>query len=80
MGGKISKPVQLSPLLNMTQFVNPGSCGGSEFQYKLVSMITHVGPSPNCGHYTAIGEAANGQYFQVSDAEKLFDFVTDVLD
>ena len=31
-------------------------------------MITHVGPSPNCGHYTAIGEAANGQFFQFDDA------------
>ena len=68
MGGKISKPVQLSPLLNMTQFVNPGSCNGAEFQYKLVSMITHVGPSPNCGHYTAIGEAAGGQFFQFDDS------------
>jgi len=68
MGGKISKPVQLSPILNMTQFVNPGSCNGAEFQYKLVSMITHVGPSPNCGHYTAIGEAAGGQFFQFDDS------------
>ena len=31
-------------------------------------MITHVGPSPNCGHYTAIGEAANGQFFQFDDS------------
>ena len=37
-------------------------------QYKLVSMITHVGPSPNCGHYTAIGEAGNGQFFQFDDS------------
>merc|ERR1719346_112674 len=37
-------------------------------QYKLVAMITHVGPSPNCGHYTAIGEAANGQFFQFDDS------------
>ena len=31
-------------------------------------MITHVGPSPNCGHYTAIGEAAGGQFFQFDDS------------
>ena len=37
-------------------------------EYNLVAMITHVGPSPNCGHYTAIGEAANGQFFQFDDS------------
>ena len=37
-------------------------------EYSLVAMITHVGPSPNCGHYTAIGEAANGQFFQFDDS------------
>jgi len=31
-------------------------------------MITHVGPSPNCGHYTAIGEAGSGQFFQFDDS------------
>ena len=68
MGGKISKPVQLSRTLNMTPFINPGNGSGCEYQYRLVSMITHVGPSPNCGHYTAIGEAAKDQFFQFDDS------------
>lgn len=65
MGGKISKPVQLSRTISMDQYVHNST---SRQQYKLVSMITHVGPSPNCGHYTAIGEAANGQFFQFDDS------------
>lgn len=32
-------------------------------EYELVSMINHVGPSPNCGHYTSIAEAANGTFY-----------------
>ena len=33
-------------------------------EYKLVSMINHVGPSPNCGHYTSIAEAPNGMFYR----------------
>jgi ubiquitin carboxyl-terminal hydrolase 36/42 len=71
LGGKISKPVQLSRHLNIAPFIYPRDGGADNLpsvQYKLVSMITHVGPSPNCGHYTAIGEAGNGQFFQFDDA------------
>ena len=65
MGGKISKPVQLSRRIDVSQYVRSRS---GSIQYNLVAMITHVGPSPNCGHYTAIGEAANGQFFQFDDS------------
>ena len=41
------------------------SSSGLNFKYRLVSLITHVGPSPNCGHYTAIGEAPNGTYYRL---------------
>ena len=34
-------------------------------EYKLVSMINHVGPSPNCGHYTSIAEAPNGMFYVI---------------
>ena len=75
MGGKIGKPVQLSKHLNMAPYIyrpfgsqQEDNNGKQLVQYKLVSMITHVGPTPNCGHYTAIGEAANGQFFQFDDA------------
>ena len=67
MGGKIGKPIQLCRSLNINPFLKNGG-NGNEVKYLLRSMITHVGPSPNCGHYTAIGEAANGQFFQFDDS------------
>ncbi len=80
MGGKISRTVQLSRTLRLGRFVRavdtPASAsdvggGPPELTYRLVSMITHVGPSPNCGHYTAIGQAGSsdgGQFFQFDDS------------
>lgn len=34
----------------------------------MVSLVTHLGPSQNCGHYTAIGQAPNGNYYQFDDS------------
>ena len=36
--------------------------------YSLVSLINHMGPSQNCGHYTAMAKAANGQVYLFDDA------------
>lgn len=33
-----------------------------------MSLVTHLGPSQNCGHYTAIGQAPNGNYYQFDDS------------
>jgi hypothetical protein len=30
--------------------------------------VTHLGPSQNCGHYTAIGQAPNSNYYQFDDS------------
>ena len=71
LGGKISKPVTLSRRIDVSRHVKRKESSPTQLpplQYKLVSMITHVGPSPNCGHYTAIGEAGNGQFFQFDDS------------
>lgn len=68
LGGKIGKPIQLCRKLNINPFLKQSS-PNEEVNYLLRSMITHVGPSPNCGHYTAIGEAANGQFYQFDDAQ-----------
>lgn len=65
IGKKISKPVELKRTINMKHFVNTS---GQGVEYKLVSMITHIGSSPNSGHYTAIDEAADGQYFSEMQA------------
>lgn len=33
-----------------------------------MSLVTHLGPSQNCGHYTAIGQAPNSNYYQFDDS------------
>ena len=71
MGGKISKPVSLSRFIEAQGYVKkkePSARPLPPLRYKLVSMITHVGPSPNCGHYTAIGEAGAGHLYQFDDS------------
>jgi len=72
-GGKISKPVSLRKVIDVGKHVKrttPTVADPPPLKYKLVSMITHVGPSPNCGHYTAIGQAGHAgveQFFQFDD-------------
>lgn len=34
----------------------------------MVSLVTHLGPSQNCGHYTAIGQAPNSNFYQFDDS------------
>jgi len=68
MGGKNGRPVTLAKNLDLSRFVRFASAHNLTFRYRLVSLITHVGPSPNCGHYTAIGEAPNGTYYRFDDS------------
>lgn len=77
--GKITKQVQLPQFLDITRFISPSIQPRHPVKYRLVSMVTHMGQSINCGHYTAIALAANGSYYQFDDnsvsllrVEKLF--------
>ncbi|XP_013172438.1 PREDICTED: ubiquitin carboxyl-terminal hydrolase 36 isoform X1 [Papilio xuthus] len=66
-GGKLSKHVQFRKKINLSKYIynknNP-----QQLTYKLVSLVTHLGPSQNCGHYTAIGQAPNSNYYQFDDS------------
>eukprot|EP00092_Neocalanus_flemingeri_P004825 GFUD01005193.1.p1 GENE.GFUD01005193.1~~GFUD01005193.1.p1 ORF type:complete len:1167 (+),score=221.51 GFUD01005193.1:109-3609(+) len=68
MGGKNGRPVTLAKKINISNHVRWAPQHNIPVEYKLVSMINHVGPSPNCGHYTSIGEAANGTFYRFDDA------------
>ena len=68
MGGKNGRPVTLSRKLNVSNHVRWAKQRQIPIEYKLVSMINHVGPSPNCGHYTSIAEGANGTFYRFDDA------------
>ncbi|XP_023934211.1 ubiquitin carboxyl-terminal hydrolase 36 [Bicyclus anynana] len=66
-GGKLSKHVQFRKKINLNKYMyNKNS--PQQLSYKLVSMVTHLGPSQNCGHYTAIGQAPNSNYYQFDDS------------
>ena len=58
---KIKKPVKLCEILTL-MYKN-----GLKVNYKLRSIINHIGDSPFSGHYTAIGECAESQFFHFDD-------------
>ena len=64
MGGKNGRPVTLARKVNISPHVCWGAARNIQVEYRLVSTINHMGPSPNCGHYTSIGEAANGTFYR----------------
>ena len=68
MGGKDGRQVTLARKLNISNHVRWANQKQIPVEYKLVSMINHVGPSPNCGHYTSIAEGANGTFYRFDDA------------
>ena len=76
VGGKMSKHIQFSRTLDLSRFLfnqpadgttNSDTIGGST--YKFVSLISHLGPSENCGHYSSIAEASNGSLYHFNDSE-----------
>lgn len=69
MGGKNSKQIQVQQTLDLTQFwVHRHSQPNCELNYRLVSLVSHIGPSSNCGHYTAIGLTSLGQFYLFDDS------------
>ncbi|CAH0584346.1 unnamed protein product [Chrysodeixis includens] len=65
-GGKLSKHVQFRKKITLNKYMY--NKNHQQLSYKLVSLVTHLGPSQNCGHYTAIGQAPNGNYYQFDDS------------
>jgi len=70
MGGKITKHVSFSQRLDLTRFLCPQSAnrGPTPLTYRLVSVVTHVGSSVHCGHYTAVALTSTGHYYQFDDS------------
>jgi len=67
-GGKNGRPITLQRKLAISQHVRWAASRNIAVEYRLVSTINHVGPSPNCGHYTSIGEAGNGIFHMFDDS------------
>ncbi|XP_068618311.1 ubiquitin carboxyl-terminal hydrolase 36 [Battus philenor] len=66
-GGKLSKHVQFRKKITLNKYIYNKN-NTQQLSYKLVSLVTHLGPSQNCGHYTAIGQAPNSNYYQFDDS------------
>ncbi|XP_024216737.1 ubiquitin carboxyl-terminal hydrolase 36 isoform X3 [Halyomorpha halys] len=65
-GGKNSKPISVKQHLDINKYRHRPT---PEFlKYKLVSLVTHLGTSSSCGHYTAVGQTAYGSYYLFDDS------------
>ncbi|KAL6259800.1 hypothetical protein P5V15_009711 [Pogonomyrmex californicus] len=69
LGGKISRHIGFKQTVDMGQYLwrEPGE-SPKQLTYKLMSMVTHMGPSVNCGHYTAVAQVSGGQYYSFDDS------------
>lgn len=67
VGGKLSKHVQFRKKISLSKYMFNKN-NHQQLSYKLVSLVTHLGPGQNCGHYTALGQAPGGQYWQFDDS------------
>ncbi|XP_033194638.1 ubiquitin specific peptidase 36 [Bombus vancouverensis nearcticus] len=69
LGGKISKHIGFKQTIDMGPYLwkEPGEPTQS-LTYKLMSIVTHMGPSVNCGHYTAVAKVSTGQYYSFDDS------------
>lgn len=67
MGGKINKHVTFRPKLDLTQFSSKKNTK-EPLSYRLVALVTHLGASQHCGHYTAIGLTSSGAYYHFDDS------------
>ncbi|KXJ68745.1 hypothetical protein RP20_CCG001877 [Aedes albopictus] len=68
MGGKINKHVELKTRLDLTPYSSKTAVSNGKLTYKLASMVTHLGSTQHCGHYTAIGGTDSGTYYVFDDS------------
>lgn len=67
LGGKINKHISMKHTLNLNNYAS-NKAENRNLSYRLVSLVTHIGASQHCGHYTAIGCTESGQYYHFDDS------------
>ena len=67
LGTKLNKQITIKPRLDLTKFASRKT-PGEQLTYHLVAMVTHLGASQHCGHYTAIGLTESGTYYNYDDS------------
>lgn len=69
VGNKLNKHIPIRQQLNLSKYtLKKGGAHDQPLTYRLVSMVTHLGASQHCGHYTAIGLTDSGTYYQFDDS------------
>ncbi|KAJ8681566.1 hypothetical protein QAD02_017358 [Eretmocerus hayati] len=69
LGGKISRHIDFKSRVDMSPYVRrQGNESSGRLIYRLTSMVTHMGVSVNCGHYTAIAQVSSGKFYCFDDS------------
>ncbi|XP_020798036.1 ubiquitin carboxyl-terminal hydrolase 36 isoform X1 [Drosophila serrata] len=69
MGNKLTKQITFKPRIDLSKFAARSAAAQAQpLTYRLVSMVTHLGVSQHCGHYTAIGSTEAGSYYNFDDS------------
>lgn len=69
MGGKNMKNIGFKQTVDMGPYLwREKGEPQKKLNYKLTSMVTHMGPSVNCGHYTAVAQVSSGKYYTFDDS------------
>ncbi|KAJ8968419.1 hypothetical protein NQ317_002174 [Molorchus minor] len=63
---KITKHVAFRQRLDLTRYARHRP--NVPLIYRLVALVTHMGPTVGCGHYTAVAQAPSGNYYQFDDS------------
>ncbi|XP_018574854.1 ubiquitin carboxyl-terminal hydrolase 36 isoform X2 [Anoplophora glabripennis] len=63
---KITKHVTFRQRLDLTRYARHRP--NVPLIYRLVALVTHMGPTVGCGHYTAVAQAPSGNFYQFDDS------------
>lgn len=63
---KITKHIQFRQRLELTRYARQKP--NVPLVYRLVALVTHMGPTVSCGHYTAVAQAPSGNFYQFDDS------------
>ncbi|EDV51044.2 ubiquitin carboxyl-terminal hydrolase 36 isoform X1 [Drosophila erecta] len=69
IGNKLTKQISFKPRIDLSKYAARSPAAQAQpLTYRLVSMVTHLGVSQHCGHYTAIGSTDTGSYYNFDDS------------
>ncbi|XP_037718733.1 ubiquitin carboxyl-terminal hydrolase 36 isoform X2 [Drosophila subpulchrella] len=69
IGNKLTKQISFKPRIDLSKYAARSPAAQAQpLTYRLVSMVTHLGVSQHCGHYTAIGSTDSGSYYNFDDS------------